>query len=194
MTQAVAVPDVKQFQKFRIGFDPRDKQRVFALWDEIFTSQKWTEGKPQLAIIESGDQQLPWMPKQVRSATRAEFRALLWDSIVRGAQGILYFPFAFSPRFTFDNTSADIEKEMMIQNKRMADIGDVLITPIDPPSVGLDVGGNLEGTWRVVGNKKYFVVLNLSDMLTYITGLRFQSLTSPLPSSNTGVPVAPGVP
>lgn len=35
----------KSFQQFRIGFDPRDKQRVFQYWDEIFTNQKWTEGK-----------------------------------------------------------------------------------------------------------------------------------------------------
>ena len=45
MTQAVAVPDITAFQKFRIGFDPRDKQRVFEYWDDIFANQKWTEGK-----------------------------------------------------------------------------------------------------------------------------------------------------
>jgi len=44
MTEVIA-PEVAAFQKFRIGFDPRDKQRVFQYWDEIFTSQKWTEGK-----------------------------------------------------------------------------------------------------------------------------------------------------
>jgi hypothetical protein len=60
--------------------------------------QKITEGKPQIAIIESGDQQLPWMPKTLRSATPGEFRAMVWDAIIRGAQGIVYFPFAFQPR------------------------------------------------------------------------------------------------
>jgi perosamine synthetase len=44
MTEVV-VPEVASFQKFRIGFDPRDKKRVFEYWDDIFTSQKWTEGK-----------------------------------------------------------------------------------------------------------------------------------------------------
>jgi len=44
MTQTIA-PDTAAFQKFRIGFDPRDKKRVFELWDDIFTNQKWTEGK-----------------------------------------------------------------------------------------------------------------------------------------------------
>jgi dTDP-4-amino-4,6-dideoxygalactose transaminase len=44
MTQT-AMPDVTEFQKFRVGFDPRDKKTVFEYWDDIFTSQKWTEGK-----------------------------------------------------------------------------------------------------------------------------------------------------
>ncbi len=30
---------------FRIGFDPRDKPRVMAYWEEIFQSQRWTEGR-----------------------------------------------------------------------------------------------------------------------------------------------------
>jgi perosamine synthetase len=29
---------------FAIGFDPRDRQRVHGLWDEVFDSQQWTEG------------------------------------------------------------------------------------------------------------------------------------------------------
>ena len=33
------------FQIFKIGFDQRDKERVYAYWDEIFSSQKWAEGK-----------------------------------------------------------------------------------------------------------------------------------------------------
>lgn len=33
------------FHSFRIGFDLRDKRRVYEYWDEIFASQKWTEGK-----------------------------------------------------------------------------------------------------------------------------------------------------
>lgn len=36
---------MQNFQAFKIGFDPRDKKRVFEYWDEIFVSQKWTEGK-----------------------------------------------------------------------------------------------------------------------------------------------------
>lgn len=33
------------FQTFKIGFDPRDKAKVYGYWNEIFASQKWAEGK-----------------------------------------------------------------------------------------------------------------------------------------------------
>jgi hypothetical protein len=32
------------WQVFKIGFDPRDKARVFEYWNQVFESQKWTEG------------------------------------------------------------------------------------------------------------------------------------------------------
>ncbi|HEV8291556.1 MAG TPA: beta-galactosidase, partial [Tepidisphaeraceae bacterium] len=124
--------------------------------------QNWSEGKPQLQIIESGDQQLTWNPARLRSATREEFKAEMWDSIIHGAQGILYFPFAFQPRFSFDNTSGPIEQEMIAQHKRINDISKVLVSPIDPPALGLNMSAPLEGTWRQVGNKKYFIVMNFS--------------------------------
>jgi perosamine synthetase len=34
-------PDASQFT---IGFDHRDRQRLHAMWDEIFTAQRWSEG------------------------------------------------------------------------------------------------------------------------------------------------------
>ena len=33
------------YQTFRIGFDRRDKARVFEYWNQIFTSQKWSHAK-----------------------------------------------------------------------------------------------------------------------------------------------------
>src|SRR5439155_18211586 len=32
----------------------------------------------------------------------------------------------------------------------------------DPPNLGLNMSAPLEGTWRQVGNKKYFIVENFS--------------------------------
>jgi dTDP-4-amino-4,6-dideoxygalactose transaminase len=34
-----------EFQKFRIGFDRRDKRRLYRYWDEIISNERWTEGK-----------------------------------------------------------------------------------------------------------------------------------------------------
>jgi len=33
------------YGQFKIGFDHRDKKRVFEYWDDIFSSQKWAEGR-----------------------------------------------------------------------------------------------------------------------------------------------------
>src|SRR5438045_3108424 len=32
------------FDRFAIGFDPRDQPRLHELWDEIFASNQWSEG------------------------------------------------------------------------------------------------------------------------------------------------------
>src|SRR5439155_4480378 len=39
------ITNLSDFQKFAIGFDPRDKKKVFEYWDEIFSNQRWTEGR-----------------------------------------------------------------------------------------------------------------------------------------------------
>src|SRR5439155_3090275 len=39
------VSHLEQLQRFTISFDLRDKKRVFEYWNEIFSNQKWTEGK-----------------------------------------------------------------------------------------------------------------------------------------------------
>jgi dTDP-4-amino-4,6-dideoxygalactose transaminase len=36
---------VAPFSSFRIGFDERDRARLHELWDEVITSQQWTEGE-----------------------------------------------------------------------------------------------------------------------------------------------------
>lgn len=42
MNLSETVPD---FTSFRISFDSRDKRRVFKYWDEIFSTQRWTDGR-----------------------------------------------------------------------------------------------------------------------------------------------------
>ena len=38
-------PPLPAFSDFRIGFHPEDRAKVFSMWNEVFDSQKWTEGK-----------------------------------------------------------------------------------------------------------------------------------------------------
>lgn len=41
----MTTPPNMDVSKFTIGFDPRDRARLHAMWNEIFDSQQWTEGK-----------------------------------------------------------------------------------------------------------------------------------------------------
>lgn len=41
----IFVGAIMDFQSFKIGFDLRDKKLVHEYWDEIFSTQKWSEGK-----------------------------------------------------------------------------------------------------------------------------------------------------
>ncbi|MBI3321305.1 MAG: DegT/DnrJ/EryC1/StrS family aminotransferase [Candidatus Omnitrophica bacterium] len=43
--RAGAKPPNTSPQAFTIGFDPRDKPRIFEAWDDIFRSHQWVEGK-----------------------------------------------------------------------------------------------------------------------------------------------------
>jgi hypothetical protein len=122
--------------------------------------EKWSEGKPQFAVIETGDQELSWAPKDVGGPTPGQFRAEVWDSIIQGARGIVYFPQKFKPSFSYDNTPPEIVDEMITQNARIAALGPALISPADPTTMGLALPAGLEGSWRFANGKAYFIVLN----------------------------------
>jgi perosamine synthetase len=40
-----AAPELADVQRFAIGFDPRDRARLHALWDEVIDSQQWSQGE-----------------------------------------------------------------------------------------------------------------------------------------------------
>ncbi|MCW3005265.1 MAG: hypothetical protein JWQ20_4563, partial [Conexibacter sp.] len=134
--------------------------------------EQWSGGKPQFAVIEAADQQLYWMPKDVPGPTPGQFRAEIWDAIVRGARGIIYFPQSFKPGFSYDNAAPDIVAEMQAQNARIAALGDVLLGPGDPPGLGIDAAAPLVATWRFHKGRAYFVVLNRSDQTLAAQTLR----------------------
>ena len=125
--------------------------------------QSLTNGKPQFAIIESGPQNGSWLPKGFPGPTATQFRAEVWDSVIHGAQGIIYFPQSLNPTFSYDNTPPDVAAEMTTQDARLTAIGAALVSPIDPPTLGFSAASPLEATWRTYGGKSYFIVLNMSS-------------------------------
>jgi hypothetical protein len=125
--------------------------------------EKWSQGKPQFAAIETGNQALPWMPKDSTGPTPGQFKAEVWDSIIRGARGIIYFPQRFKPSFSYDDTPPDVVDEMIRQNARMTALGPVLLSPSDPATLGVQADAPLETSWRFYKGKAYFIVLNMSE-------------------------------
>jgi hypothetical protein len=124
--------------------------------------EKWSQGKPQFAVIESGDQELPWAVREIPGVTPGQFRAQIWDSIIRGARGIIYFPQKFKPAFSYDNTPPEIVQEMIRQHAFIKSIEQAILSPSDPPNLGATVNKPLQATWRAHGGKMYFIVLNTS--------------------------------
>ena len=124
--------------------------------------EKWSQGKPQFAAIETGNQALPWMPSDSTGPTPGQFKAEIWDSIIRGARGIIYFPQRFKPTFSYDDTPPEVVDEMIRQNARMTALGPVLLSPSDPATLGFEADAPLEASWRFYTGKAYFVVLNMS--------------------------------
>jgi hypothetical protein len=125
--------------------------------------EKWSNGHPQFAVLESSDQELNWIQQDIPGPNAGQFRAEVWDSIIRGARGVIYFPMSFKPSFRFDNTPPEIAAEMTATNAKVQSIARVLQSDIDPPTRGFQADAPLEGTWRVVDGKTYYVVLNFSN-------------------------------
>ncbi|HEY7117849.1 MAG TPA: PA14 domain-containing protein [Tepidisphaeraceae bacterium] len=142
---------------------PQEQPGLDAPGQSLDRLEKWSNGHPQFAVIESSDQELSWIQEEIPGPTPGQFRAEVWDSIIHGARGIIYFPESFQPGFKFDNTSPEVAAEMTTTDAKIQSIAAVLQTAIDPPIRGLQADAPLEGTWRVKDGKTYYVVLNFSD-------------------------------
>jgi hypothetical protein len=105
------------------------------------------------------------LPKGSPTPTAAQVRAQVWDAVVHGARGIIYFPQQLSEinGFEYDATPADVAAEMTRVNAQLTSIGAALETPIDPPTGGATVAGPLEATWRTYRRRNYYVVFNNSS-------------------------------
>ena len=117
--------------------------------------------KPQFAFIETSDQALPWLP-DAPGVNAGQFRAEIWNAVIHGARGIIYFPQQFKPGFSYDATPPEIQAEMKVQNAALTDLSGVLLSKHNPKGYGIELPDGMEGTVRTYRGKTYLIVLNLN--------------------------------
>jgi hypothetical protein len=130
-------------------------------------------GKTQYAYIETSWQDNTSPTAGSRGVTPAEFRGEVWDAIIHGAKGIIYFPQRVGATvFMNDNTPADVAAEMTKQDALIASLGGVISSSSDKTDNRVAFNnGDLEGTWRTYQGKTYLFVLNMSSQT--LTNLSF---------------------
>jgi Beta-galactosidase/PEP-CTERM motif len=124
-----------------------------------------SKGVPKkfFAVIESSNQKLNSLS---RAPTTDEFRGEIWEAIVHGAGGIVYFPQKIGGGFQYDDTPANLVIEMQNQNAKIKSFGRVLNLAYNPGSITWKPStAQLEGTWRDDGANDYFFILNESPTL-----------------------------
>jgi hypothetical protein len=130
-----------------------------------------SKGKPQFAFIEGANQQLSWV-KNPRGVTPAELRCEIWDAVIHGVKGIVYFPQQMQP-FKFDAMPTAVSSEMMRQNMLLDSIGPALATPPNPREMKAVADAPLEVAWRKGHDgKAYVIALNLSNETQKAQALR----------------------
>jgi len=118
--------------------------------------------KPQFAFIETSDPNVSWLPNGV-GVTPAQFTAEIWNAVIHGVRGIVYFPQAFGPYFDYDATPPEVNAEMIKQNARLTALSPVIMSAIEPRGYNVEVPAGFEATWRTYGGKLYLIVLNLKN-------------------------------
>jgi hypothetical protein len=118
----------------------------------------WSAGKPQMVYIECSDQHLPGGTNR-RGPTPGEMRAQIWDAVIHGVQGVLYFPQRIGGGFSYDNMSvenAELEPEMIANNALLKDLS-------TSPGTRLKVAEPFEACTRTFRGTAHTIVLNLSS-------------------------------
>jgi hypothetical protein len=94
--------------------------------------------------------------------TPDQVRGEIWDAVIHGASGIVYFPQQIGNGFQFDATPANVANEMAVQDAKLQKYGAALLQGTNTGSVSAAGSGSLEVATRVYNGHKYFFVLNLS--------------------------------
>jgi len=126
--------------------------------------REWSGGKPQFAFIETAPLHLPW--RDFRGVSSDELRGQIWDAVIHGVKGVVYFPqtgAAGGVPFHYDATPGEVVQEITEQNQRLAAFGSILCQPANPYPVEVSVNVPLEATWRKTSDGiTYLIILNLS--------------------------------
>ncbi len=139
----------------------------------------WSQGKPQFAFIETSAQRLDWTPKDTPGPTPAQFRAEVWNAVIHGAKGVIYFPQQIGYGFQFDATTPPVVAEMVKQNKRLTQLADILKTPINPGPLKVETAGSIEAAWRIVDHTAYIFALNPSAKALHDQHLQLSGIDVP---------------
>ena len=159
--------------------DPYYSTIPFNSGNAIDKIRQLTGGKKQFNYIESSWQRNTALPSiGSRVPTPDEFRGEVWDSIIHGTKGIIYFPHAFFPDEP-DATPPEIVTEMTKTNSLIQTYGGALNAIPDTISNYVNLPGGLEATYRDYNGHRYYFVLNFSH-----TGVSNQTIS--LPGLGTG--------
>jgi fibronectin type 3 domain-containing protein len=127
-------------------------------------------GKAQVAFIEAGTQKYSVNGQTVNvQPTPAQLSGEVWDAVINGAKGVVYFPELVHGGYSGDNISAEDKSQMTTEDARIASVADALGTdPITPSGQSSDVltwsgSPTLQGSWREVNGVDYYIVENMSD-------------------------------
>jgi len=127
--------------------------------------------KPQFAFIETSDQGLAWN-MNAPGPTAGQFRTEIWNAVIHGARGIIYFADQFKPSFSYNATPPEVEAEMIAQDKTLKALGGMLLSKINPKGYGIELPAGMEGTVRVYQGKVYLIVQNMKSR--HISGARIK--------------------
>jgi hypothetical protein len=129
------------------------------------TLSSWSN-KPTFAYIETSNQRLfsNSAPETFeRGPTPSEVRAEVWDAIIHGARGIMYFPQSFNG-FRYDATPIDVAAEMSRQNAAITGMSAALNSDDTPDVVNVTFSNPaIEYVTRSYQGVTYLIALNLSD-------------------------------
>jgi hypothetical protein len=135
-------------------------ERINGVGNLVDLMKQWYPQKRNIAYIETSNQDLTFVGPQERGVTPDELRGEVWDAVIHGATGVVYFPQALT-HFNYDATPPDVAAEMTVQNARLAKYGTALLTTENPAGTSISASG-IETCWRIYNGKKYYFSLNLS--------------------------------